>query len=58
MIRVLGLNHDTVCYERETFLNQANEFEFLGIEFKPDRFFTAFEMVKLSKYQEETAGES
>jgi hypothetical protein len=57
MIRVLGLNHDTVCYERETFLNQANEFEFLGIEFKPDRFFTAFEMVKAAKKQEK-AGES
>jgi len=53
MIEVLGLNHDTVCYERETFLNIVREKEFVEERMKVDRFFTAYEMVKSAKKQEE-----
>ncbi len=46
MLKVLQVNHDTVCYERETYLNRMAMNRMLEQDIKPDRFFTACEMVE------------
>lgn len=49
MIKVLHINHDTVCYKRKTFFYQIN---WQGKAARPiiiDRFFTAYQMVMDAK---------
>jgi len=58
MIGVLQLNHGMVRYERESYLNEAGIFHQKGLEFKPDRFFTAYQMTDFQDYNISYGGKS
>jgi hypothetical protein len=49
MIDVLQLNHGMVRDERESFFKESNCHDLLGFPWQPNRFFTAYEMVKAKK---------
>ena len=53
MIKVLQLNHGTVQYEREKFLEKVFKYRELGQSIEIDRFFTAYEMAASARKEGE-----
>ena len=45
MLKVLQVNHNTVCYQRKTFFNRIAWYGKVGRQPEIDRFFTAYQMV-------------